>query len=897
MGGKNVVRRARRLRAAPGRARGRRRRLPVGGPALHRHRARARAPQDRGSLHRRARAGACASCSSATPRTRACSPARSRRTARSPSSRRAIEAARKAGAEPIVAGREAAGRLLPHGVAAPACPTASHHVAGLHRPRGVRPRSLRRGHRLRRRGDRGDRRDRRTASSNAVFTASRARFEQFYARTRSGILNRNRSTNLASPKLPFGGVGQQRQLPAGGRVGAPQRRVRRSRCSRTCSARSRRTRSSRRTCRASTSIGSSAQHAAEEARRGGAHARRSAAADGAACARPAALPESEALLARLYAGDRVPKEKKPPVFDHLRSAGPWMVSIDAEPLAVLDGMSQTATVVGGFAEDPVVRAYTEGEFADTLVANDDTAVARDLGRGRVRERRCASSCPGCRTSRSSRSGAEANEKAMALCRINCARKDATKVLAFEGSFHGRTLLALHATHSPSKRAPFELAGYQCSSRRSRCGTRRGDEPAAPSGFYAAAATGEIDELEERFGDAKDDALLAAEVASLAAVHAALATGEYFCCDHRADAERGRRSLRDRAVLPRAAPAHALPPDVPRVRRGPGRVRPRRAVRVALEVPPAQRARPAGLPRRRDVREARAGRRRDVAVRGSRAGERAQRVARARAHPRRHGVDEPQRRAPREARACRGSRSSRARIRTSCSTRARPATRSRSICRRRRCSTRSSASGSGAARSCSRAGTRTARYRLQRFVPRARDRSCCSRRSAARCRGSTRTRARSRPSGRISRRRRRRRAPQAELRVPPGAARRGDGSPAGDPRHRVPGLRAGAAHAAGGDPRGDRGSRGLADRRARRRRRAARRSSSRSRSAAPLEQSKDVEGCDDDPMLGKHNTMYSVSITVAPSFQSARHRPQAQGAAAARRGARARAPTARRAIAT
>src|SRR5262249_7944909 len=27
---------------------------------------------------------------------------------------------------------------------------------------------------------------------------------------------------------------------------------------------------------------------------------------------------------------------------------------------------------------------------------------------------------------------------------------------------------------------------------------------------------------------------------------------------------------------------------------------------------------------------------------------------------------------------------------------------------------------------------------------------------------------------------------------------------------------------------------------------------------PLEQSKDVEGCDDDPMLGKHNTMYSVS---------------------------------------
>ena len=44
-------------------------------------------------------------------------------------------------------------------------------------------------------------------------------------------------------------------------------------------------------------------------------------------------------------------------------------------MSVLDGMSQTATVVGGFAEDPVVRAFTEGEFGDTVVANDDTAHA------------------------------------------------------------------------------------------------------------------------------------------------------------------------------------------------------------------------------------------------------------------------------------------------------------------------------------------------------------------------------------------------------------------------------------------------------------------------------------------------------------------------------------------
>src|SRR6185295_17724301 len=241
------------------------------------------------------------------------------------------------------------------------------------------------------------------------------------------------------------------------------------------------------------------------------------------------LPESSALLARLYAGDRVPREKKPPVFDHLRSVGPWMVSVDAQPLVVLDGMSQTATVVGGFGEDPVVRAYVEGELADTLVHNDDTALGETWAAAEYAQA-LRQLVPGLPHVTFVASGAEANEKAMALCRINCARKDATKVLAFDGSFHGRLLLALHATHSPSKRAPFELAGYQCLFAPFPVWDTPNDddEPPAPSGFYAAAATGDIADLKERFGSAKDDALLAAEVASLVAVHGALATGEYFC---------------------------------------------------------------------------------------------------------------------------------------------------------------------------------------------------------------------------------------------------------------------------------------------------------------------------------------------------------------------------------
>jgi len=38
------------------------------------------------------------------------------------------------------------------------------------------------------------------------------------------------------------------------------------------------------------------------------------------------MPASSAWLERLYAGDRIVREKKPGVFDGLRSAGPYFVT-------------------------------------------------------------------------------------------------------------------------------------------------------------------------------------------------------------------------------------------------------------------------------------------------------------------------------------------------------------------------------------------------------------------------------------------------------------------------------------------------------------------------------------------------------------------------------------------
>jgi len=364
--------------------------------------------------------------------------------------------------------------------------------------------------------------------ATSIFTGDDDRFERFYRESHAGIVNRNRSTNLASPMLPFGGIGKSGNYrPAGSHAPrnvtypvAVQENV----------------------------LGwgqfhpqladlmpapdldrLEAQHAREEA----AEAARSLL----DLPRPreirlpkgGALPESAAWLRRLYAGERVVEEKKPPVFDHLRSSGPWFVSIDDDPLSVLDGMSQTATLVGGFAESGVVQAYVEGRFGDSLVRSRDTAidpgaVDEDLATA-LRQM-----IPGLPHVTFANSGAEANEKALALCRVHCERADADRVLAFEGGFHGRTLLTLHATWNPSKRAPFELPGYGVTFAPFPVWHQpMGEQPLAPSGFYAAVGTGDLETVRERFGDADDDRLLANEVASLVAVHEALSTGRFFAC--------------------------------------------------------------------------------------------------------------------------------------------------------------------------------------------------------------------------------------------------------------------------------------------------------------------------------------------------------------------------------
>lgn len=237
-----------------------------------------------------------------------------------------------------------------------------------------------------------------------------------------------------------------------------------------------------------------------------------------------ALPESTAWLERLYAGGFVPREKKPLVVDLARCQGPYMRSVDADPLQILDGASQIASLAGGFRPGPVQAALDEGRFDPHLLSardmrHQDEPDARELTRALL-----AGAPPGLRHVAFTNSGAEANEKALDIARRH--GPGGHRVVAFEGSFHGRTLLSLHATWNPAKRERYHIPGFEAAF-----------VPFPASGGYdvdPAVTRAWREAWSSRGGDrqalaAGGDALLQAEVASLAAAERAFEAGDVLAC--------------------------------------------------------------------------------------------------------------------------------------------------------------------------------------------------------------------------------------------------------------------------------------------------------------------------------------------------------------------------------
>lgn len=170
------------------------------------------------------------------------------------------------------------------------------------------------------------------------------------------------------------------------------------------------------------------------------------------------LPRSRALLDRLIAGDFMPDDKKPPVLDLFRSTGAYFASVDDEPLIFFDSSSQIASHAQGLNPPSGLEALWTGRFGASPMSNP--AATRELPTEHLQLasvlRRSAG--PGLRHVGLCNSGAEANELAIRVAARQ--RPGRRALIAFEGSFHGRTLLALHATWNPAKRLRFEFEGHQ-----------------------------------------------------------------------------------------------------------------------------------------------------------------------------------------------------------------------------------------------------------------------------------------------------------------------------------------------------------------------------------------------------------------------------------------------------
>ena len=231
------------------------------------------------------------------------------------------------------------------------------------------------------------------------------------------------------------------------------------------------------------------------------------------------LPRSEVFLRRLYEGGKVPVEKKTPVVDLLGTEGPILRSVDDEPLAILDAASQISSLGLGFQPSCFSRALDEGELGDALLANPDTTQpgVSDTDARAYADFLLEHTWDGLRYASFTSGGSEANEKALDLCRLN--GPGGRTVVAFEGSFHGRTLASLHCTYNPVKREPFEFEGYQARFVPFPANPDPRNEPAVDDAWVSGWAKGEVP------AHNPDDPLVSAEVNALQKLREAIDAGD------------------------------------------------------------------------------------------------------------------------------------------------------------------------------------------------------------------------------------------------------------------------------------------------------------------------------------------------------------------------------------
>lgn len=166
---------------------------------------------------------------------------------------------------------------------------------------------------------------------------------------------------------------------------------------------------------------------------------------------------SKKALQNFYEKKFLVPDKKEYLTQHFFGVGPFMgmKGEGEEPSYLFDAASQIATLGLGFnpsaffgpsqLQESWLNSTQTENFTNLKLAFQNFLL-RKLNWPHINTRFC-------------HSGAEANEIAMGFCYQRRTRPAAKKVLAFEGSFHGRMLISLSSTWNKSKREPFEWPGY------------------------------------------------------------------------------------------------------------------------------------------------------------------------------------------------------------------------------------------------------------------------------------------------------------------------------------------------------------------------------------------------------------------------------------------------------
>ncbi len=165
-------------------------------------------------------------------------------------------------------------------------------------------------------------------------------------------------------------------------------------------------------------------------------------------------------MQQFYESRLIPAEKKPFLIDVSRSSGPLLAISGAEsgPRYILDVASQIASKGLGFNAGAMFGA---AQFLETWTGNDKTQTIQRIGDSFNELFQKHLQWPTLHTHWCN-SGAEANEIALGMCYRQRKHKQAQRVIAFEGAFHGRMMIALASTWNVKKREPFSWEGFETS---------------------------------------------------------------------------------------------------------------------------------------------------------------------------------------------------------------------------------------------------------------------------------------------------------------------------------------------------------------------------------------------------------------------------------------------------